>query len=401
MYGLRDAAQNWESEYIEFMSEIKFPRGAATPCMSWHAERELRFVVHGDDFTILGYLDQHIWFRKHMESRYDIKYRGHIGSQKDDEKSIIMLNRIVEWTDEGVVYNSDQRHADIIVRYLGLGKANGVVTPGEKKHDKVSSELDPSQATQYRAWVARGIVLAQDRSDIAYSVKDLSREMSNPDDSDGVVLKRLGRNLVIPRRYQTWFAYQSGVSELTIWSDSDYAGCVRTRKSTRGGIALLGVHCITSWSTTQGVVAMSSGEAEFYAMVKGSCMGIGLKSLMRDMGIRLGIRDKTDASAAKGIANRTGLGKVRHVEVKPLWLQYHVSNGKMHRQRVKTGENRAYAMTKYLNREGIGRRMEGIDSNSNRRRHELSPEVSKTESDKEASMVIRRASSAIHLQWKQ
>lgn len=111
--------------------------------------------------------------------------------------------------------------------------------------------------------MARGIYLAPDRSDIAYVVKELSRNMSNPDCADWEALKRLGRHVVNQRRYQTLFSYQPGVSELTIWADSDYAGCARTRKCTRGGIAMFGVHCIKGWSTTQGVVALSSGEAEF------------------------------------------------------------------------------------------------------------------------------------------
>lgn len=93
-------------------------------------------VVHGDDFTILGHLVPIDWFKKRMESKYDIKHRGHIGPHRTYEKSLRILNRIVEWTEEGIVYESDQRHADIIVRYLNLSQANGVVTPGEKRRPK-------------------------------------------------------------------------------------------------------------------------------------------------------------------------------------------------------------------------------------------------------------------------
>ena len=55
MYGTRDAAQNWEMAYAEFMEDIGFVRGILSPCVFYHAERELRVVVHGDDFTILGW----------------------------------------------------------------------------------------------------------------------------------------------------------------------------------------------------------------------------------------------------------------------------------------------------------------------------------------------------------
>ena len=55
MYGTRDAAQNWEYAYVDFMEGRDFVRGKASPCMFYHAQRNIRVVVHGDDFTVLGY----------------------------------------------------------------------------------------------------------------------------------------------------------------------------------------------------------------------------------------------------------------------------------------------------------------------------------------------------------
>ena len=73
---------------------------------------------------------------------------------------------------------------------------------------------------------------------------------------------------------------------------------------------------IKTWSTTQSVIALSSGEAEYYGMVKGGSVALGIQSMMKDMGtdrdVRIGVKIHTDASAAKGIATRRGLGKVRH-----------------------------------------------------------------------------------------
>ena len=55
MYGTRDAAQNWEVEYNKFMAESGFVRGVTSPCVFLNEARDLRVVVHGDDFTILGH----------------------------------------------------------------------------------------------------------------------------------------------------------------------------------------------------------------------------------------------------------------------------------------------------------------------------------------------------------
>ncbi len=95
----------------------------------------------------------------------------------------------------------------------------------------------------------------------------------------------------------------------------------------------MGNHAVKSWSTTQAIIALSSGEAEYYGIVKGSSVGLGIRSILRDLGVELRIRVHTDASAAKGIASRRGLGKVRHIEVNQLWLQDKVGRGKLKSQR--------------------------------------------------------------------
>ena len=102
MYGTRDAAQNWEIEYGQFMEEMNFMRGKSSPCVFNNKERELRVVVHGDDFTVMGKENQLDWFREKIANRYEVKFRGRIGPEQKDEKSIRILNRIVTWTEEGI-----------------------------------------------------------------------------------------------------------------------------------------------------------------------------------------------------------------------------------------------------------------------------------------------------------
>ena len=143
---------------------------------------------------------------------------------------------------------------------------------------------------------------------------------------------------------------RSPCQHLSVYTDSDFAGCVKSRKSTSGGIALLGSHAIKSWSTNQAVVALSSGEAEYYSIVKGASIALGLVNLMKDLGFEaMGPPViNSDASAAIGIVNRLGTGKVRHIEVCQLWAQYQVSQGKLRISKVGTKENLADALTKYV-----------------------------------------------------
>ena len=60
-----------------------------------HHEKNIRLVVHGDDFTVLGYENQLDWFKSQIQQRFEIKHRGRIGPENKDLKSIRILNRIV------------------------------------------------------------------------------------------------------------------------------------------------------------------------------------------------------------------------------------------------------------------------------------------------------------------
>ena len=86
MYGTRDAAQNWEYEYVEFMTQLGFRRGNFSPSAVFHGERQLRVVVHGDDFTILGDELELDWRRRAISGRYEVKFRGRIGPGEKDDK---------------------------------------------------------------------------------------------------------------------------------------------------------------------------------------------------------------------------------------------------------------------------------------------------------------------------
>ena len=100
MYGTRDAAQNWEFEYSDFMESVGFKRGKSSPCVFHHPARNVRAVIHGDDFTILGNAQDLDWFRRCIGERYEVKYRGRLGPEEGDDKAIIIPNRVVEWNQE-------------------------------------------------------------------------------------------------------------------------------------------------------------------------------------------------------------------------------------------------------------------------------------------------------------
>ena len=131
---------------------------------------------------------------------------------------------------------------------------------------------------------------------------------------------------------------------------------------------------VKSWCSTQAIVALSSGEAESYGIVKGASIGLGLKSMLGDFGVKVTIKVNTDASAAKGMANRKGLGKVRHIAVNQLWIQDRVSRGDLTIAKVNGKENLADILTKHVNSEDIRVHLHKTGQYIQKGRHEIAPE---------------------------
>jgi len=106
--------------------------------------------------------------------------------------------------------------------------------------------------------------------------------MSKPRVADWGAIIHLGRYLKTNPRMVQWFEWQNMPDKIVCFSDSDWAGCRQTRKSSSGGGLRFGKHIIKTWARTQATMATSSGEAELYAAIKGSSEVLGAKSLMED-----------------------------------------------------------------------------------------------------------------------
>ena len=81
---------------------------------------------------------------------------------------------------------------------------------------------------------------------------------------------------------------------------------------------------------------------------------------MRDLGSEAELHVHTDASASIGIIKRQGLGKLRHIQVRDLWLQQEVKEKKLSVHKVDTKVNPADLGTKSLTSEEIAKHVETL-----------------------------------------
>lgn len=230
-------------------------------------------------------------------------------------------------------------------------RCKATATPGLKpaieqlEEDKL---FPPDAHTAFRALAARTNYLVQDRIDLQFAAKEVCRFMSAPTERSEAALERLGRLLLGHKRVAySYYPFQRA-DGIDVYSDTDWSGCPRTRRSTSGGRVMIGKHCIRTWSSTQPSVTLSSGEAEFYGLVKTAGAGLGHQSIMADLNVKLPVCVWTDSSAALGIASRSGLGRIWHLETHTLWVQEKVRVGAITVKKVRGDVNPADLFTKHL-----------------------------------------------------
>ena len=141
------------------------------------------------------------------------------------------------------------------------------------------------------------------------------------------------------------YLWQDRTSSVSIYTDSDWGGCERTRKSTTGGVVMKGLHCIGQWSRTQQLIALSSAEAELNASVRAGQEGIGIINFSTETGTPHGAEILGDSSAAHGINMRVGSGRVKHLSIRQVWLQERVATGYLTCRKIPREINCADAMT--------------------------------------------------------
>lgn len=320
MYGTRDAPQNWSKEVTRTLEEIGFEAGRSNPCVYYHSSRDLTCTVHVDDFAAVGERLHLAWLEEMLKRKYELKSEI-LGNGAGEVNQLTYLNRDITLTSRGIKYEACQKYALSALEEMKMMDCKPMGTPGVEGEAGEQEEMEAEDATKFRRIVAKLNYLQQDRPDISFPVNKMSQRMSKPVVGDWTPLKRIVRYLRGALRRFLWFGWQDPVEVLVAMTDSDWATCKRTRRSTSGSVLLHGSHLIRHWSRLQGGVALSSGEAELYSANKGAAEALGVIQLMRDMGVELRLELRVDASATKGMIMRQGSGKLKHVEVQQLWLQ--------------------------------------------------------------------------------
>eukprot|EP00435_Cladocopium_sp_Y103_P012004 s4552_g3.t1 len=126
-----------------------------------------------------------------------------------------------------------------------------------------------------------------------------------------------------------------------VFTDADWAGDkstgTRRRHSVSSAMVYVNGRLVTAWSRTQKSIALSSCESECLAAVGGGAEAIYISALWEFITHRpTSARIVSDSSSCRAFSHRQGVGRLKHINVKYLWLQQKIKEGALEMDGVPT-----------------------------------------------------------------
>ena len=336
-------------------------------------------VVHVDDIQAAG-KSQHLEpVLNKIGETYELKVEGPFLTDQErmvgeSHQNIRFLKRKFTFHNHELHITCDPKYLTKLKEELKLKTKASKPTPCTQESQQVdnTNNLDQEQSASFRKCVGILLYVGQDRPDLQFAVRGLASKMSGPTHYSWKQLVHLVQYMSKTEGYHLVYRKTPrGISNLhqsirngsfdfstvaekqehllEVFSDSDWAGNKSSRKSASSGTMFLDGQVIYTFSRNQKSVALSSGEAEYYAGASAASDSILLKEAIQFLtGKRCQVNLYLDSSAARGIITRQGVGRVKHLQIRTLFLQELHKQGTLSVHPVGTKEYTADIGTKPL-----------------------------------------------------
>ncbi|GJY71310.1 putative ribonuclease H-like domain-containing protein [Tanacetum coccineum] len=264
LYGLHQAPRAWYATLSTFLLKHGYRRGTIdkTLFLKKHKRDIILVQVYVDDIifgsTKKAWCDE---FEALMKGEFEMSAMGEL---------IFFLGLQVQQRPDGIFIGQD-KYVQEILKKFDLESVRTATTPYEAPKPKSKNEPDnPVNVHLYRSMIGSLMYLTASRPDIMFAVSACSRNQVTPTTSNLEAVKKIFKYLKGQPKLGLWYPRESPFV-LEAYSDSDYAGANKDRKSTTGGCQFLGRRLISWQCKKQTIVATSSTEAEYVAAA--NCCG--------------------------------------------------------------------------------------------------------------------------------
>ena len=361
IYGLKQASRQWHRKFDDHVIKSGFLRSAYDECVyikSVGGAVVAYLLLYVDDMLLAGACPKEI-----QKVKLDLK-------KAFEMKDLGPAKRILGMT---IIRNRKKKEiwltqTDYVLRLLKrfqMSNVKEVSVPMSQQY-KLSADQKPKCKAEEEemkhipyANIIGSIMYAMigTRPDIAQAISVTSRYMSNHGKEHWSALKWLMRYLKGASDVGILFKGDAEFKgdALTGWCDSDFAGNIDTRRSQSGFLFSL-YGSIISWkSSLQGVVALSTTEAEFMAMTSAVKEGKWLKGILEDFGIKQeGVSIGCDNNSALSLAkHQVYHERSKHIDVRLHFIREEIEKGSVRVFKVDTAENPADMLTKPVPKEKL------------------------------------------------
>nr|GFA85418.1 retrovirus-related Pol polyprotein from transposon TNT 1-94 [Tanacetum cinerariifolium] len=281
-----------------------------------------------------------LWKNKRDEENTFIQNKSHLVAkgyaQKegvDFEESFAPVARLeaVRWFIAYAAHKSFIVYQmDVKIAFLyGPLKEEVIGTPMATKYLDADLSGTLVDQTKYRSKVGALMYLTSSRPDIMHATCYCARNQAQPTEKHLTAVKQIFRYLKDTIHMGLWYSKDTGF-ELTAFSDSDHAGCLDSRKSTSGGIQLLGGDKLVSWSSKkQDCTSMSFADAEYVSLSACCTQVLWMRTQLIDYGFHFDkIPMYCDSKAAIAIScNPVQYSRTKHIDVIYHFIEEKVKKG--------------------------------------------------------------------------
>ena len=344
LYGLKQAPRQWFNKLSSLLLQLQYTQSQTDHSLfvKQTAISITLILVYVDDILICGNSLAEIQAIKDLLStKFHMKDLGPVN---------YFLGLEISRSPAGFFVSQKKYTMELLEEY-GVTNATPLKVPMDS-HLK----LTPTKGTilsnphPYQRLVGKLIYLTVTRPDIAFPVHVLSQYMHQPTSVHMQTARRLLRYLVANPGQGILLATSSAAS-LQAYSDSDWANCPVTRKSTSGFCILLGNSPISWKAKKQTVVARSTAEAEYRAMALTVCEVSWLHALLKDMGLKdipPTVLNCDNLAALAIAANPVLHERTKQIEIDCHFIREKLKTGSMTTSHVPSTEQIADLLTKPL-----------------------------------------------------
>ena len=344
LYGLKQAPRAWYSRFASHLLKLGFVEAKSDTSLFIYRQGQntVYLLLYVDDIVLTASSSALL--------RHTIVALQQEFSMKDLGPLHHFLGISVAQHSDGLFMSQRQYTLDILER-AGMTDCKSCSTPVDTQA-KVSAADGPpvSDATNYRSLTGALQYLTFTRPDITYAVQQVCLHMHDPREPHLSAVKRILRYMRGTLDHGLLLRH-GAASELTVYTDADWAGCPDTRKSTSGYAVFLGDNLVSWSSKRQNTVSRSSAEAEYRAVANGVAEACWLRQLLHELHHPLQKSTLVycdNVSAVYLSSNPVQHQRTKHVEIDLHFVRERVSTGDVRVLHVPTTSQFADIFTKGL-----------------------------------------------------